>query len=223
MSKGNSIERARMMKALGAEVVLVNQAPGSLKGQVSGEDLQLVEEEAQRITKERGAFRSDQFELTGNRHAHERHTGQEILDQTEGKVDVFVDFAGSGGAFSGIAKTLKKSNPEISCYLVEPASAPFYADEEITNASHKIQGGGYLRELSLVDRDLIDDTILISDDEAIHFARELAQKEGIFAGFSSGANVAAAVKLLQTTEKGKTIVLTINDSGLKYLSTDLYE
>lgn len=223
MSKGNSVERARMMKALGAEVVLVDQAPGSLKGQVSGEDLQLVEEEAQRITKERGAFRSDQFELTGNRHAHERHTGQEILDQTEGKVDVFVDFAGSGGAFSGIATTLKKSNPEISCYLVEPASAPFYADEEITNASHKIQGGGYLRELNLVDRDLIDDTILISDDEAIHFARELAQKEGIFAGFSSGANVAAAVKLLQTTEKGKTIVLTINDSGLKYLSTDLYE
>ncbi|MGM0215266.1 PLP-dependent cysteine synthase family protein [Enterococcus sp. AZ109] len=223
MSKGNSVERAQMMKALGAEVVLVDQAPGSPKRQVSGEDLQLVEEEAQRITNEKGAFRSDQFELTGNRHAHERHTGPEILVQTEGKVDAFVDFAGSGGTFSGIATALKKYNPKINCYLVEPAAAPFYADEEIINESHKIQGGGYLRELSLVDRQLIDDTILISDDEATYFARELAKKEGIFAGFSSGANVAAAVKLLQTTEQGKTIVLTINDSGLKYLSTDLYE
>ncbi|MGG4454225.1 PLP-dependent cysteine synthase family protein [Brevibacillus porteri] len=223
MSKGNSMERARMMKALGAEVVLVDQAPGSPIGQVSGEDLAKVEEVAQQITKERNAFRADQFHHIGNIHAHEFHTGEEIWKQTDGKVDVFLDFAGSGGTFTGCAKTLKKYNPNIRCYLVEPYTAPFYSGKAATNLNHKIQGGGYSMDLPLLDKNLVTDYIHVTDEEATQVARELARKEGIFAGFSSGANVAAALQLLKGKEKGANIVLTINDSGLKYVSTDLYE
>ncbi|WP_429841662.1 PLP-dependent cysteine synthase family protein [Brevibacillus sp. FIR094] len=223
MSKGNSMERARMMKALGAEVVLVDQAPGSPIGQVSGEDLAKVEEVAQQITKERNAFRADQFHHIGNIHAHEFHTGEEIWQQTDGKVDVFLDFAGSGGTFTGCAKTLKKYNPNIRCYLVEPYTAPFYSGKAATNLNHKIQGGGYSMDLPLLDKNLVTDYIHVTDEEATQIARELARKEGIFAGFSSGANVAAALQLLKGKEKGANIVLTINDSGLKYVSTDLYE
>ncbi|GGA27347.1 PLP-dependent cysteine synthase family protein [Psychrobacillus lasiicapitis] len=223
MSKGNSLERARMMSALGAEVVLVDQAPGSSVGQVSGEDLAKVEEVAQQITKERNAFRADQFNHVGNIHAHEYFTGEEMWKQSNGEIDVFLDFAGSGGTFTGCAKALKKHNPTIRCYLVEPDTAPYYSNKKPTNPNHKIQGGGYSMELPLLDKNLVTDYIHITNDEATKVARELAKKEGIFAGFSSGANVAAALELLKGREKGANIVLTINDSGLKYLSTDLYE
>lgn len=223
MSKGNSLERARMMRALGAEVVLVDQAPGSPIGQVSGEDLAKVGEVAHRITKERNAFRADQFNHIGNIHAHEYYTGEEMWEQTNGEIDVFLDFAGSGGTFTGCAKALKKHNSDIRCYLVEPDTAPYYSKKAPTNRNHKIQGGGYSMALPLLDQNLVTDYIHVTDEEATQVARELAKKEGIFAGFSSGANVAAALQLLKGTEKGSNIVLTINDSGLKYLSTDLYE
>jgi cysteine synthase A len=103
MSKGNSRERARMMSALGAEVVLVDQLPGSTPGHVSGGDLALVEEAAQRITRERGAFRADQFHLKGNARAHELHTGPEIIRQAGRTIDAFCDFVGTGGSFAGCA------------------------------------------------------------------------------------------------------------------------
>jgi cysteine synthase A len=223
MSKGNSTERARMMKALGAEVVLVDQAPGSLKGQVSGEDLALVEETARRITEERGAFRADQFNLVATVHAHEWHTAVEMWEQASGNIDVFVDFLGSGSTFQGCAKGLKKFRDSIRCYAVEPCAAAIYAGHPISDGAHKIQGGGYSMNLPLVDRTLIDGFIQVTDEEAILTTRELARTEGVFAGFSSGANVCAAIKLLRGQERGKNIVLTLNDSGLKYLSTDLYE
>ncbi|NMS91406.1 cysteine synthase family protein [Clostridioides difficile] len=223
MSKGNSMERARMMKALGAEVVLVDQMPNSVHGQVSGEDLALVEVEAQKIAKERNAFRADQFNLEACNHAHECYTAEEMWEQLDGNIDVFVDFLGSGSTFAGCSKTLKKHKPSIKCYVVEPATAAIYSGKEITDQGHKIQGGGYSMDLPLVDKKLIDGYIQVTDDEATDVARKLAKLEGVFAGFSSGANVCAAIKLLQSTEKGKNIVLTLNDSGLKYLSTDLYE
>lgn len=222
MSKGNSVERARMMKALGAEVVLVDQMPGSIKGQVSGEDLALVEERTKQIVKDLNAFRADQFNLEACNHAHEYNTGEEMWDQADGKIDAFVDFLGSGSTFAGCSKSLKSHNPEIRCYVAEPATAAIYSGKEITNKGHKIQGGGYCMDLPLVDKTLIDGYVQITNDDALNIARKLAKYEGIFAGFSSGANVCAALKLLSTTEKGKNIVVTLNDSGLKYLSTDLY-
>jgi cysteine synthase A len=223
MSKGNTRERARMMQALGAEVVLVDQAPGSPPNQVSGDDLALVEQRAQQLVKERSAFRADQFQLQANVLAHERHTGPEIWEQAQGRVDVFLDYVGTGGTFTGTSRFLKSKNPAIRCYVVEPATAPALAGGPITNPSHKIQGGGYCRtDLPLLDRTLVEDYLTVTDDEAIAGARMLAAEEGIFAGFSSGAHLAAALNLLRQRERSATIVFLICDSGLKYLSTDLY-
>ncbi|TIT04759.1 MAG: cysteine synthase family protein, partial [Mesorhizobium sp.] len=113
MSKGNSEERARMMAALGAEVILVDQLPGSVPGQVSGGDLALVEQATKAVTEERGAFRGDQFHRDGNWLAHYHGTGPEIWDASHGAVDAFVDFIGSGGTYAGVAKALKERNPLI--------------------------------------------------------------------------------------------------------------
>jgi cysteine synthase A len=107
---------------------------------------------------------------------------------------------------------------------VEPAEAAVLAGRTVTNPNHRIQGGGYsMTELSLIQKDHIDGYLQVTDEEAIEFARRLAREEGIFAGFSSGANVAAAMQLLRTTCKGKTIAVLLPDSGLKYLSTDLWQ
>ena len=221
MSKGNSPERARMMRALGAEVVLVDQAEGSVTGQVSGEDLALVEEETDRIVGRLNGFRADQFNSIENVRAHEI-TGEEMWEQCAGQIDAYLDFAGTAGTFTGCARALKKHRPEIRCYVVEPESAQFLAGKSVTSSSHRIQGGGYVSELKLLDRSLVTGYLAVSDDEAIQTARDLARYEGIFAGFSSGANVAAALQLLSGVEKNNSIALTINDTGLKYLSTDLY-
>ena len=224
MSKGNSRERARMMAALGAEVVLVDQLPGSTPGQVSGGDLELVEREAQRIVIERKAFRADQFRLEGNARAHILHTAPEIIRQTGGEFDAFCDFIGTGGSFAGCAAAFKEYNSTIRCFVVEPSGAAVLAEQPITNANHRIQGGGYsMAQLPLVRGGHIDGYVQVTDEQAIQIARRLAKEEGIFAGFSSGANVAAALYLLQNTCKSKTVVVLLNDSGLKYLSTDLWE
>ncbi|MHA2272159.1 MAG: PLP-dependent cysteine synthase family protein [Candidatus Hodarchaeales archaeon] len=224
MSKGNSIERARMMAALGAKVVLVDQAPGSLPGQVSGKDLKLVETETQRLTQELSAFRADQFELAGNWRSHYFYTGEEIIKQTEGQIDAFCDFVGTGGSFVGITKKLKEYNPNILCFIVEPENAAVLAGKAITNPNHKIQGGGYsMTDLKFLANTKVDGYIQVSDAEAIRVSRRLAREEGIFAGFSSGANVAAAIQLLKGELMGKTIACLMCDSGLKYLSTDLWE
>jgi cysteine synthase A len=223
MSRGNSTERARMMRAFGAEVVLIDQLPGSRPGQVSGGDLALVEEAAQRLVKERNAFRADQFHLEGNARAHYLHTGPEILKQTGGKVDAFCDFVGTGGSFSGCAAAFKEYDPNIQCYIVEPAGAAVLAGKPLTNPNHRIQGGGYsMTELPLISADLVDGYLQVTDQEAMEMTRRLAREEGIFSGFSSGTNVAAAMQLLNTTCKGKTIAVLLSDSGLKYLSTDLW-
>jgi cysteine synthase A len=224
MSKGNSPERARMMRALGAEVVLVDQLPGSRPGQVSGGDLELVEQATRRIVAERGAFRADQYRLPGNFTAHYRGTGPEFLRQAGGKIDAFCDFAGTGGTFAGCAAAFKEFNPRIRCYLIEPAGAAALAGEPVTQPSHRIQGGGYsMPDLPLLRREHVDGYLQVTDREAIAMARRLAREEGIFAGVSAGANVAGALRLLATECRGQTVAVMICDSGLKYLSTELWE
>ncbi len=223
MSKGNSTERARMMKAFGAEVVLVDQLPESKPGQVSGGDLALVEEATQRITRERNAFRADQFHLESSSRGHYLHTVPEILKQANGKIDAFCDFVGTGSSFGGCVAAFKEHNPNILCYIVEPTEAAILAGKSITNPNHRIQGGGYsMSEVSLIKKDLIDGYLQVTDAESVEVTRRLAREEGIFAGFSSGANVAAAIQLLKTNCQGKTIAVLLSDSGLKYLSTDLW-
>ncbi len=222
MSRGNSAERARMMTALGAEVVLVDQLPGSEPGQVSGGDLAQVEKRAREIANERQAFRADQFLLASNFRAHYLHTGPEILSQAPISIDAYCDFVGSGGTFSGCAAALKESDPAIKCYVVEPQGAAALAGKTVENPNHRIQGGGYARpELPLLNHELIDGYILVTDDECRDAARKLAAREGIFAGYSSGANIAGALRILRD-EQALTVTTTINDSGLKYLSTDLW-
>lgn len=222
MSVGNSMERARMMRALGAEVILVDQAPGSPPGQVSGKDLELVEERTREIVRELGAFRADQFNLEGNVRAHEYGTGEEIWEQTGGRLDGFVDFAGTGGTFAGCSRALKKHDPDIRCYLLEPASAPWLSGGKVSNPNHRIQGGGYSRDLPFVDPSLVTEYLTVTDEEAMEGARALVLHEGIFGGFSTGAHVFAAARLLRGREKGNTLAFLVCDSGLKYLSTDLY-
>ena len=224
MSKGNSIERARMMSALGAEVVLVDQLPSSVPGQVSGGDLELVEHETRKIVKIRNAFRADQFQLKGNFRAHYLNTGPEIILQAGGPINVFCDFAGTGGSFAGCTAAFKEHNPATKCFIVEPEGAAILAGEPVTYPNHRIQGGGYaMPHLPLLNPAHVDGYLKVSDRQAVEMAHRLAGEEGIFAGFSSGANVAAAMELLKTSFKGKTAVVLICDSGLKYLSTDLWE
>lgn len=161
MSKGNSTERARMMRALGAEVVLVDQCDGSVKGQVSGDDLQKVFEVTDTIVAERGAFRANQFELLANTRAHEQHTGPELLRQAAGSglaITGFADFVGSGGTYAGIANALRAARGDaVKCYVVEPLGAAVVKAAVDAKAAiaegrpappvepskpHKIQGGG---------------------------------------------------------------------------------
>ena len=224
MSKGNSIERARMMRALGAEVVLVDQAEGATPGQVSRADLELIEFETKRLVEERSAFRADQFLLKGNFRAHYENTGPEILAQSNGEVGAFCDFVGTGGSFAGCAAAFKEHNPDIQCYIVEPIAAAMLAGHAVTDPNHRIQGGGYsLAKLDMIEPHLVDGYLQVNDEDAIYAARRLARQEGIFAGFSSGANVSAALQLIDGPCKGMAVAVLICDSGLKYLSTDLWE
>lgn len=231
MSRGNTPERAAHMHALGAEVVLVDQLPQSVPGQVTGEDLKEVEKAADRITAERGAFRAGQFSNEANVFAHESTTGPELWHQSGESVDVYVDCPGTAGSFTGVARFLKSRNPAIRCYVVEPEGARVLAERGedcrcIDSAGHKIQGAGYARtdeDLPLFDRCLADGYLTVTDDQAIEAARLLARTEGLMGGYSTGAHLAAAIELLRTTERGRTIAFLACDSGLKYLSTDLFE
>jgi cysteine synthase A len=224
MSAGNSSERATMMRALGAEVIIVPQAQGSQSGQVSGEDLELVENAARALVIERGAFCADQFRNVSNFRAHYLHTGPEILSQSSYSIDLFCDFVGTGGTFAGCAAAFKEARAETRCYVVEPASAAALAGLTITQPNHRIQGGGYSRaSLELLRPEHIDGFIQVSDEESIAACRELARTEGVFAGYSAGANLAATLKLMERDFRDATAAIVVGDSGLKYVSTDLWQ
>ncbi len=223
MSRGNSVERATMMLAHGAEVVLVDQAPQSIPGEVSGADLARVEETAQAICTDRGAFRVDQFVRAGGVNAHFFGTAPEAWTQAEGQIDGFCDFVGSGGTFAGVSRYLKERNALIDCYLVEPEDAAVMSRPESEIRGHPIQGGGYaMRDLAYLSDVEVDGYLRVSGEAARARARELARVEGIFAGFSSGANVDAALQLLEGPLRGGNVLILICDSGTKYLSTDLW-
>ena len=221
MSVGNSRERVQMLRALGAEVALVPQAPGGVPGQVSGADLALVEARTVELARDLGAFRPDQFTNPANARAHELTTGPELWAQSGGAVTHFCAIVGTGGTFLGVARALKGHDPAIRCLAVEPAGARPLAGLPIADPRHKLQGAGYAAVPPRWDAALCDGTLAIGDDEATATARLLATREGIFAGFSTGANVAAALRLARVVAPGSLVVTIACDSGLKYLSTDL--
>ena len=191
-------------------------------GQVSGEDMTLAEARTQQLVRDRDAFRAYQFEAEDNVRAHEDHTGPEIWTQAEGRVDAFAMIAGTCGTYTGVMRYLRRVSPSVRGYLIEPARAAVLAGACVDDPRHKIQGAGYARSLPLLDRSLVTDYIQVDDGEATEMTRALAIEEGIFAGISTGANLAVALRLLAGPERGNTVALIVCDSGLKYLSTDLF-
>jgi cysteine synthase A len=223
MSAGNTRERAQMMRALGAEVVLVEQARGGVPGRVSGQDICLVRQRAAALVTELDAYFVDQFENPANPMAHEQTTSAELWEQTGGDLDALVAFVGSGGALGGLARGLRARKPELRVYVVEPAGVSALASGCCSDAPHAIQGGGYGHEkLSLLEGVLIDEYLACTDADAMSACRMLALHEGVLAGYSTGAQLHAAVELLEGAERGKTIAFLVCDTGMKYFSTNLY-
>lgn len=222
MSKGNSPERIRMLKALGARVELVPQARGHDPGQVTGEDLALVEKRTRELVVELGAFWADQFHNPGNYVAHSMSTGQEIWEQMQGRVDVFLHVVGTAGTFRGVSRALKEKDQRVRCLAVEPALAPILAGEEVQDQRHKLQGSSYAMVPPLWDSTCCDGYLKVTDEEAIEASRRLARTEGILTGYTAGGNVAAALQVAAASEPEARIVTLLCDSGMKYLSTDLF-
>ncbi len=222
MSAGNTLERQKAIRALGARVVLVPQVNGK-PGQVTGDDLKKVEVVTNELTAKLRAFRADQFKNPSSVKAHFTGTGPEIWKQTGGRVDVFVSMVGSSGTFTGVSRYLKRKNPGVKCVVVEPTAASILSGRRKHPGRHKLQGVGYMEIPQLYDASLVDEFISMGDAEAMRTARAMGKREGILAGFTSGANVAAALRIARRSKKPLNLVTVATDSGLKYFSTDLYE
>lgn len=222
MSEGNSPERRQLLAAYGGEIVLTPQAPGGEPGRVSGEDLALVEMRTVELVAELGAWRPDQFRNPSNPRAHELGTGPEIWLQAGKDLAAFVTLVGTGGTFIGVSRALKLRNSAVRCLAVEPEGAQTIAGLPTTSGAHALQGGGYAMVPPQWDPALCDGTVPVSDEEAVRVAQLLARKEGILAGFSTGANVAAALRLAATSEQGAVVATIACDTGTRYLSSYLF-
>ena len=205
-----SVEKQQLMKALGAEIINTPREEG-MQGAVAK-----VQELKNEIP---GAISLEQFKNQSNPLAHYETTGKEIYEAMDGKIDYLVLGAGSGGTFTGVARYLKEKNPEIKAVLTDPIGSTLGGGE---HGDYDIEGIGNDFVADTMDITLVDEVIKISDEEAFAAARHLVKKEGIFAGTSSGASFAAAVKLAEKV-KGKNIITVFPDRGDRYFSTHLYE
>ena len=212
MPETMSRERQNLLRAAGAKLVLTSGAKG-MKGAI---------EEANRLKDETpGAVILGQFVNPANPDMHERTTGEEIWQDTDGKVDIFVAGVGTGGTVTGVGRALKKHNPNVKIVAVEPESSPVLSGGQ--PGAHKIQGIGAGFIPQTYDSQVIDEIIQVSNDNAILTGRELSLYEGLIVGISSGAATYAALQLAQRPEnKGKRIVALLPDTGERYLSTQLY-
>lgn len=208
-----SIERRQLIAAYGAKVVLSDGKLG-MSGAIA------KAEEIQRETP--GSIIAGQFENPANPMAHIATTGPEIWKDTEGKVDIFVAGAGTGGTITGVGKYLKDQNPDICIVAVEPSGSPVLSGG--TAGAHGLQGIGAGFVPKVLDTEVYDQIITVNEQDAYTAARLLARKEGILAGISSGAALHAAITLAEKAEnKGKNIVVLLPDTGDRYLSTDLFK
>lgn len=217
MSVGNSPERVRILKALGADVVLVPQVDG-VPGKVTGKDIAAAEETAKRLATEKNAFYVDQFHNPSNVLAHYSTTGPEIWRDLEGNIDAFVASIGSGGTFVGSSRYLKEQNKGVFCAAVEPENAAILKTGGVKSSKHIIQGTGYSFIPPFWDATLADDIITVSDEEVELETRQLTRLEGLYVGYSSGANVCAAKKLLasQILKPNAMVVTILCDTAYKY-------
>ena len=212
MPDSMSVERINLLKAYGAEVVLSEGAKG-MAGAVAKAD-----ELAKNIP---GSFIAGQFENPSNPKAHYLTTGPEIWADTDGKIDIFVATVGTGGTLTGTAKYLKEKNPNIKIVAVEPASSPLLSEGKA--GPHKIQGIGANFVPEILDTDLYDEVLTVTDDDAYKAANAIAKLEGILVGISSGAAVSAAAKIGKRPENaGKNIVAVLPDSGDRYMSSGVF-
>lgn len=211
MPSSMSIERQKLLKAFGAELVLTDPKYG-MQGAV---------DEALRLSKEiPNSFIPSQFDNPANPEMHKKTTAIEIWNDTDGKVDILVAGFGTGGTVSGVGEILKSKNPNIKVIAVEPAKSPLLSKGEA--GPHMIQGIGANFIPKNLNRDVIDEFLTVSNEDAIATAKALAQKEGLLVGISSGANIYAASQVAKANP-GKTIVTILCDTGERYLSTVLYD
>lgn len=213
MPETMSIERRRIVDALGAEVVLTPGADG-MKGAIA---------KAEELKEKYGnAFIPQQFENEANPKIHFETTGPEIWRDTDGKVDIFVAGVGTGGTVTGIGKYIKSQNPNAKIVAVEPATSAVLSGKK--PGPHKIQGIGAGFVPKVLDLDIVDEIIPVENDDAFNASRAVAKAEGLLVGISAGASIYAATELAKRHEnKGKNIVILLPDTGERYLSTTLFE
>lgn len=210
MPETMSIERRKLMKAYGAEIILT-EGPKGMGGAI---------EMAGKLSTENGYFMPQQFKNIANPAVHMKTTAKEIISQTEGNIDMFIAGVGTGGTITGVGRILKDSFPSIKVIAVEPENSPVLSGGK--PGAHKIQGigAGFIPEI--MDMSLVDEVIKVSNEEALETGRKLGKFEGILAGISSGAAVFAAIKKAEEIGKGKRIVVMAPDTGERYLSTELF-
>jgi len=214
MSRGNSPERAKIIKALGGKILLTDQVNGK-PGKVTGKDIEHASKVAKEYAEANKGFYVDQFNNPSGVKAHFKTTGPEIwFDLPE--IDAFTASIGTGGTFMGISKFLKSKNSQIKCIAVEPANAAILKTGKVINPRHIIQGTGYSLIPPQWDRTLADEIMTVSDSEVFEMTRRICSEQGLYVGYSSGANVAAALKYAKIHQEIKNIVTILCDTGYKY-------
>ena len=214
MSKGNSTERIQILRAMGAKVILTDQVDGR-KGKVTGKDIEYASRVAAQLAREKNGFYVDQFNNPSGVKAHFETTGPEILSDLR-DLDAFVASVGSGGTFVGTSRYLKMKNAAIRCIAVEPENAAILKTGKVLDPRHIIQGTGYGLVPPHWDSKLADDIVTVSDQEATAMTKRIWAEQGLYVGYSSGANVAAAIRYASENKGIMKIVTILCDSGYKY-------
>ena len=211
-----SQERRMLVEHYGATVILVHDA-----GNIGDCIEECVEKATQMAAENPKVFVPQQFENEANPMVHRHHTGLEILEQVAGPIDGFCSGIGTGGTITGIGETLKALNPQIEIWAVEPENAAILAGGTVSNHIQMGIGDGVIP--AVLNQQIYDDIYIVSDGEALQTAKDLAAKEGLMCGISSGTNVAAAIRLAKKLGKGKTVVTILPDTAERYFSTPLFE